>query len=125
VGAVALSALALIHVEDLPDTFTASRLVGAEYLVLIAVSLGIAAALLTRRAGPRLWFCAGAVAGSAMFAYVLSRTVGIPGDYGDIGNWRCALGLAALTVETMIITLAGWSFVNSLARLRLRRRPGR
>jgi hypothetical protein len=124
VGAVALAALALIHVEDLPDTFIASRLVGAEYLALIAVSIGIAAALLTRHAGPRLWFSAGAVAGSAMFAYVLSRTVGIPGDYGDIGNWRCTLGLAALTVEAMIIMLSGWSFVNSLPPVRLRRRSG-
>jgi hypothetical protein len=116
VGAVALAALALIHVEDLPDTFTASRLVGAEYLALIALSIGIAAALLTRRAGPRLWFSAGAVAVSAMFAYVLSRTVGIPGDY--------TLGLAALTVEAMIIMLSGWSFLNSLAPARLRRRSG-
>ena len=116
VGAVALAALALIHVEDLPDTFAASRLVGAEYLVLIAVSIGIAAALLTHRAGPRMWFLTGAVAGSAMFAYVLSRTVGIPGDYSDIGNWRCTLGLAALSVETMIICLSGWSLANSLLR---------
>lgn len=122
VGAVALAALALIHVEDLPDTFAASRLVGAEYLVLIAVSIGIAAALLTHRAGPRTWFLTGAVAGSAMLAYVLSRTVGIPGDYSDIGNWRCTLGLAALSVETMIIGLSGWSLANSL--LRQHRRSG-
>jgi hypothetical protein len=120
VGAVALAGLALVHVEDLPDTFMASRLVGAEYLALIAVSIGIAAALVTGRAGPRLWLSAGIVAGSAMFAYVLSRTVGIPGDHRDIGNWRCALGLAALSVETMIITLSGWSFASSLVPARLR-----
>jgi hypothetical protein len=125
VGAVALAALALIHVEDLPDTFTASRLVGAEYFALIAVSIGIAAALLTRRAGPRVWLSAGAVAGSAMFAYVLSRTVGIPGDHGDIGNWRCTLGLAALSVEAMIIALSGWSLVSSLVPAQLRDRSGR
>jgi len=124
VGAVALAALALIHVEDLPTTFTASRLVGGEYLALIATSIGIATALLTRRAGPRLWLSAGALAGSAMLAYVLSRTVGIPGDYGDIGNWRCTLGLAALTTEAMIIMLSGWCFVKSLAWARFRRRPG-
>jgi hypothetical protein len=124
VGAVALAALALIHVEDLPDTLTASRLVGDEYLALIAVSIGMAATLLTRRAGPKIWLSAGAVAGSAMFAYLLSRTVGIPGDYSDIGNWRCTLGLAALSVETMIITLSGWSIVRLLIPARLRDRSG-
>jgi hypothetical protein len=114
VGAVALASLALIHVEDLPDTFTASRLVGAQYIALIAVSVVIAAALLTRHASRRLWLAAGAVAGSAMLAYVLSRTTGIPGDHADIGNWRCSLGLAALTVESMILTLSAWAILSSV-----------
>lgn len=126
VGAVALAALALIHVEDLPDTWTASRLVGAQYIALIAVSMLIAAALLIRRASPRLWLAAGVVAGSAMLAYVLSRTTGIPGDHADIGNWRCALGLAALTVESMILTLAAWATLSSVRpRQRTERRNRR
>jgi hypothetical protein len=119
VTAVALASLALIHVEDLPDTYAATRLVGSEYVALIAVSIALAAALLIRRAGVRLWLVAGAVAGAAMIAYILSRTTGIPGDDGDIGNWRCSLGLAALTVEMMILTLSTWS-----AAALVRQRPG-
>jgi hypothetical protein len=122
VGAVALASLALIHVEDLPDTFSASRLVGAEYIALVAVSLLLAAALVIRRAGTRLWLAAAALAGSAMLAYVLSRTTGIPGDHADVGNWRCSLGLGALTVETMILTLSAWATHSAL---RSRQRAGR
>lgn len=112
-GAVALAELALIHVQDLPDTYTASRLIGVEYIALIAASMAIAAVLLTRRVGPRIWLAAGALAGSAMVAYILSRTTGIPGDSFDIGNWRCTLGLGALSVEVMIVALAGWAMTRS------------
>src|SRR5450432_2071749 len=106
VGAVALGALALIHVEDLPDTISSSLLIGVEYLALIAASI-VVGGLLLIRSGPRVWLAAAGLAGSAMLAYTLSRTTGIPGDSGDIGNWRCSLGLAALTVEAMILLVAG------------------
>ena len=109
VGAVALASLALIHVEDLPDTWGDSTLVGSAFVALIAVSLVLAAALLARPAwATRLWLAVGAVGAGAMVAYVLSRTSGIPGDDDDIGNWRCSLGLATLTVEALIMVLAAW-----------------
>ena len=42
-----------------------------------------------------------------MGAYILTRTVsGFLGDHEDVGNWRCALGLAALSLETVLIALA-------------------
>jgi hypothetical protein len=46
-----------------------------------------------------------------MGGYVLTRSLsgGFLGDHGDVGNWRCPLGIAALSVETLIILLAlGW-----------------
>ena len=44
-----------------------------------------------------------------MGGYVLTRTVpGFLGDHGDVGNWHCSLGIAALTVETLLILLAAW-----------------
>ena len=40
---------------------------------------------------------------------MLTRTIsGFLGDHGDVGNWRCPLGLAALSVETVLILLAAW-----------------
>jgi hypothetical protein len=121
VGAVALGALALIHVEDLPGTISSSLLIGVEYLALIAASVLVAGLLLTR-SGARVWLAAGALAGSAMLAYTLSRTTGIPGDSGDVGNWQCSLGLAALTVEAMIILVAG-SAVFTTTRASATARP--
>jgi hypothetical protein len=115
VGAVALGGLALIHVLDLPSTITASPLVGSEYLGLIVASIVLAGVLLTR-ADPKVWLAMAGLAGATMFAYILSRTTGIPGDYGDIGNWQCSLGIAALTVESMLILLAGWGVRMHLHR---------
>jgi hypothetical protein len=30
---------------------------------------------------------------------------GFLGDHGDVGNWRCPLGIPALSVETLVILL--------------------
>lgn len=122
VAAVALAALALIHVVDLPDTWSSSVLVGSEYVGLIVASVLLAGALLTRSGG-QVWAGAALVPASAMAAYVLSRTTGIPGDHGDIGNWRCSLGIAALTVETLLMLLAGGVLAASLAAHRIPVRP--
>jgi hypothetical protein len=49
------------------------------------------------------WAAAAAVAVSAMVGYVLTRALpgGFLGDHGDVGNWRCPLGIAALSVESV------------------------
>jgi len=116
VGAVALAALALIHVEDLPDTWGDSKLVGGEFVLLIAAALALGGAVLVRRVGLRLWLAVGALAGSALLGYVVSRTIGIPGDDDDIGNWRCPLGLATLTVEVIVLALAAWVTIDMVRR---------
>src|SRR6202035_3005728 len=53
------------------------------------------------------------VAASAMGGYVLTRAVpgGFLGDHADVGNWRCPLGITALSVEAILIllvVLAAW-----------------
>jgi hypothetical protein len=82
VGALALVALAVIHVVDLPG------------------SLGPTPHWLA-------WTACAAVAVSAMGGYVLTRALrgGFLGDHGDVGNWHCPLGIAALSVESVIILL--------------------
>jgi hypothetical protein len=42
-----------------------------------------------------------------MIGYVLTRSLpgGFLGDHGDVGNWHCPLGIAALSVESVIILL--------------------
>ena len=102
VGALALAALAVIHVVDLPGTLGPDRLVGIGYLGIIAGAVLVGGVLIAR---PHwlAWAAAAAVAASAMAGYVLTRGLpgGFLGDHGDVGNWRCPLGIAALSVESV------------------------
>ena len=41
-----------------------------------------------------------------MTGYVLSRTVGLPGDSGDVSNWGYPLGTVSLIVEGCFVVLA-------------------
>ena len=106
VGALALAALAVIHVVDLPPTLGPTPLVGIGYFGIIAAALGVGGVMIARSHW-LVWAAAGAVAVSAMGGYVLTRALpgGFLGDHGDVGNWRCPLGIAALSVETLIILL--------------------
>ena len=105
-GALALIALAVIHVVDLPGTLGPDRLVGIGYLGIIAAALGVSGVMIARSHW-LVWAAAGAVAVSAMGGYVLTRALpgGFLGDHGDVGNWHCPLGIAALSVESVIILL--------------------
>ena len=105
-GALALAALAVIHVVDLPGTLGPTPLVGFGYLGIIAAAVLIGGVLLARSHW-LAWAAAGAVAVSAMGGYILTRALpgGFLGDHGDVGNWHCPLGIAALSVESVIILL--------------------
>ena len=118
VGALALAALAVIHVVDLPGTLGPTPLVGFGYFGIIAAAVVTGAAMIARSHW-LAWAAAAAVAFSAMGGYVLTRALGggFLGDHGDVGNWRCPLGIAALSVETLIIVLAaGWGAWQLRAR---------
>ncbi len=106
VGALALAALAVIHVVDLPGTLGPDRLVGIGYLGIIAAAI-LTGGVLIARPHWLAWAAAAAVAVSAMGGYVLTRALpgGFLGDHGDVGNWHCPLGIAALSVESVIILL--------------------
>jgi len=106
VAALALAALAVIHVVDLPGTLGPDRLVGIGYLGIIAAAV-LTGGVLIARAHWLAWAAAAAVAVSAMGGYVLTRALpgGFLGDHGDAGNWHCPLGIAALSVESVIILL--------------------
>ena len=52
-------------------------------------------------------WAAGLLLGIGPFiAYVLSRTVGLPGDPGDVGNWGYWVGTVALFVEAALVLLS-------------------
>ena len=123
VAAVALAALAMIHVIDLPGTLGPIPLVGAGYLGIIAAAVLVGGVMIARSHW-LVWAAAGALAVSAMGGYVLTRTVGgFLGDHGDVGNWRCPLGIAALSVETLLLLLAALAAGQARARAPRTARP--
>jgi hypothetical protein len=65
-------------------------------------------------------WAAGVLLGAGPFvAYVLSRTVGLPGDPGDVGNWGYWVGTVSLLVEAGLVALSVsmlWSQRESLYR---------
>lgn len=128
VSAMALAGLAVIHVVDLPGTLGPTPLVGSGYLAIIVAAVVTGAGMITRSHW-LVWAASGAVAASAMGGYVLTRSLtgGFLGDHADVGNWHCPLGIAALSLETLIILLvAGWAAWQ--ARIRAARptaRPAR
>ncbi len=133
VGALALAALAVIHVVDLPATLGPAPLVGIGYVGIIAAAVLVGGVMITRSHW-LTWAAAGGLAVSAMGGYVLTRALpgGFLGDHGDVGNWRCPLGIAALSVETLILllaVLAAWqarpraASVPARPRLAVRRTP--
>jgi hypothetical protein len=93
-------------VVDLPGTLGPTPLVGIGYLGIIAGAVVIGGVLIAR---PHwlAWAAAAAVASSAMGGYILTRALhgGFLGDHGDVGNWHCPLGIAALSVESVILLL--------------------
>ena len=126
VGAVALAALAMIHVIDLPATLGPIPLVGVGYFGIITAAI-VTGGVMIARSHWLVWAAAGGLAASAMGGYVLTRTVGgFLGDHGDVGNWRCSLGIAALTVETLLILLAVWQLrIRTTGPSRPRPEPAR
>ena len=127
VVAAALAALAVIHTVDLPGTLGPTPLVGVGYFGIIAVAM-LAGAVMIVRSHWLAWVVAGGLAVAAMGGYVLTRSLstGFLGDHGDVGNWRCPLGISALSVETLIILLtAGWGAWQARVRApNAPRRPG-
>jgi hypothetical protein len=107
-GVVGLAGIALVHLLDAPGQFAETPYLGWLYVALIlgCVVVGVE---LVRRGDPRAWAAAGALALSVAFGYVLSRTTGLPGDAGDVGNWGEQLGIASLFVEGALVTLSAFA----------------
>lgn len=104
-GAAAIFGVGLIHILDAVGTYHSTRWIFWAYIVLIAAAVPAALSLL-HWSSPLAWAAAAPVAAGPLVAYVWSRSIGLPGDASDIGNWLCTLGLAALFVESWLLALS-------------------
>jgi hypothetical protein len=118
-GVVGLAAIALIHLLDAPGQFGETPYLGWMYVGLIFGCITLAAALV-RDVAPRAWAAAGALSLSVMLGYTLSRTTGLPGASGDIGNWSEQLGIASLFVECAVVAVSAFALRAFVPSARLR-----
>jgi len=118
-GAGLLIAIAIIHLQDqggLPGGESPTWLKYGYYLVEIGALIS---ALLVIRGKAIAWVLGLAVSIGPFTGYITSRTVGVPGDPGDVGNWGYLLGTVSLLVEGLFAILA----VTCLTRLRREMQP--
>jgi|ERR1022692_505063 hypothetical protein len=111
-GALLAVGVAAVHVADQGGVtaFDAPDWIGWGYRLIEAGGVLTALALLLP---PILWlgltrlrWAAGLLLGAGPFAaYVVSRTVGMPGDHADIGNWGYWLGTVSLVIEAALTVL--------------------
>jgi hypothetical protein len=115
VGAMLALAVAAVHIADQGGVtaLNSPNWIGWGYRTIEAGGVLTALVLLLSRPA-RLtaltaWtgWAAGVLLGVGPFvAYVLSRTVGVPGDSGDVGNWGYWVGTVSLFIEAALIVLS-------------------
>ncbi len=113
-GAGLALAIAVIHLQDQGGLLGDQSPMWLKYgYYMVEISSTISAALIIR--GKTVgWLLGLASSIGPMTGHILSRTVGVPGDPGDVGNWGYLLGTVSLIVEGSFMVLA----VNCLARIR-------
>lgn len=105
IGVIALLVTAATHVPLIRDHLEEAPYVGWLFIVLCAVSVGLAV-LLAVRDSRAVWFASGATTLLATIAFLLSRTVGLPQISDDIGNWTDPLGFPAVAAELVVTVVA-------------------
>jgi len=117
-GAIGLMAVGLIHVLEIQGQLSGAAWLTAGF-VLLAASAPVAGLWLLARPCSVAWQIGALVCLGAAGGYILTRSVPVPGDTGDRGNWLGdPLGLTSLFVEGIVIVLA----VLVLASIRARGR---
>jgi hypothetical protein len=130
VGAILALAIAAVHVADQGGvtSLTSPDWIGWGYRTIEVGGVLTALFLLSPRPDALAldWarWGAGALLGAGPFvAYILSRSVGVPGDSGDVGNWGYWVGTVSLFIEAALVILSA-SMLLSLRRSRASE-PGR
>ncbi len=104
-AAALLVEIAAIHISLVPQHLREAPYVGALFVALSVGALVTAAVLLICD-DRRVWLSAALLAGGAIVAYIVSRSIGLPSLADDIGDWLNPLGGAAVLAETLTLVLS-------------------
>ena len=102
---IALNALVLVHILDLPSKMQEAPVLAVAYVGLISVALLLMQQLMYRESA-FLYLAAGLLGAAVAIAFITTRTVGLPMAMDDIGNWTEPLGLASLVIDLSLVAMA-------------------
>jgi hypothetical protein len=104
VTVIGLIAVGIIHSLEIPGQVSGTVWLTIGFCLLAVVAPGAGLWLLLR---PSLlaWEFAGVVGALAAAGYVLTRSVPVPGDAGDVGNWMEPLGATSLIIEGVVVII--------------------
>ena len=105
VTVVGLALTAAVHVPVAADHVGAARYLLVSFDILVVVSAGLAALIAVRHSRSAA-AAAVLLALAAIVAYVASRSVGLPLEDDDIGDWTNTLGLVAVGAEVVVVISA-------------------
>jgi hypothetical protein len=107
-GAFLALAVVAAHVADQGGItlFTAPDWLGWAYRLIEVGGLLTALALIWPRTARFGWNAAALLGVAPFLGYLASRTVGVPGDAGDVGNWSDWVGTLALVVEAGLVVVS-------------------
>jgi hypothetical protein len=109
-----MAAIAVIHILDAPGTFEGVKYIFWLYIAIIVGAIPFSI-LLLQWPSRLAWIGPALLAAGPLIGFLLTRSIGLPGDSADIGNWLESLGLASMFVEVAVLSL-------SLVRLGVGRR---
>lgn len=112
VAALALAVSGTVHLMDAPDTMGDATYLGLSFYAHFFVTIAIAAGILM---GSRLaWGLGALVSAASIGMYVVSRTIGLPGQSGE--EWMEWAGILAVAAEAvaLVATLAGLRLVRTV-----------
>jgi hypothetical protein len=111
VAAIGLFAVGIIHALQIPGQIGGAAWLTAGFALLAVVAP--VAGLWLLAGPPRLaWPAGGLLCLSAVGGYVLTRSVPIPGDTADVGNWLEPMGVAAIFTELIVVILAAFVLLS-------------
>jgi hypothetical protein len=104
-AAIGLITVGIIHVLEIQGQLSGAAWLTAGF-ILLAASAPVAGLWLLARPSSAAWGFSGLVSFLAAAGYILTRSVPVPGDTADRGNWLEPLGVAALFTEVIVTILA-------------------
>lgn len=114
-GAVLAIAVSVIHIRDQGgiSALKDPTYLGIGYWLLEAAGVVCAGLLLSDRIRNVGWTLALGVAAGPLAGIIISRSIGLPNATDDIGNWGETLGIEAMLVEAVLLTLAAVMLVRA------------